>query len=230
MLSDLFGGKYGEKGKFEKFYRRQISNKCFIYSPAGDKLKTIVFWLYWQQDFEWSFIEAGLLIKQRCTKPIRGRACTLFLYGYCISIWYLGSFANCKVGLFQRNDLRWTTLYISPFNPQCLQAPLPFKGIIVSQSAPLLSFFKGQFKKLYVIVYATKQAKWSGGRGRAFGISAKNTIFPLLQQGQAVISVPVSWSIISSRVAVSFSSGTDMPISCLMVFKFSFRLRLAINP
>ena len=60
------------------------SNKCFIHSPAADKPKIIVFWLYWQQDFKWGFIEAGLLIKQRCTKPIRKRAGTIFLYGYCI--------------------------------------------------------------------------------------------------------------------------------------------------
>jgi len=46
-----------------------LSNKCFIHSPAGVIPKIIVFWLYWQQDFEWGFIEAGLLIKQRCTKP-----------------------------------------------------------------------------------------------------------------------------------------------------------------
>jgi hypothetical protein len=77
-----------------------ITNKCFIHSPAADKLKTIVFQLYWQQDFELGFIEAGLLIKQRCTTPIRGRACTIFLYGYCISIWYWGSFANCRAGIF----------------------------------------------------------------------------------------------------------------------------------
>jgi len=28
------------------------------------------------------FIEAGLLIKQRCTKPLRGRTGTIILYGY----------------------------------------------------------------------------------------------------------------------------------------------------
>jgi hypothetical protein len=40
-----------------------LSNKCFIHSPALDKPKIIVFWLYWQQDFKLGFIEAGLLIK-----------------------------------------------------------------------------------------------------------------------------------------------------------------------
>ena len=86
--------------------RHQISNKCFIHSPAVDKPKIIVFWLYWQQDFECGFIEAGLLIKQRCTKPIRERVGTIYLYGYCISIWYWGSFANCHAEIFQGNDLR----------------------------------------------------------------------------------------------------------------------------
>jgi len=93
------------------------------------------------------FIEAGLLIKQRCTKPIRERAGTIFLYGYCISIWYWESFANCQAGILDRNDLRWTILYISPFKPQCLPTTIPFKGIIVGQGVPLLSLFKGQFKK-----------------------------------------------------------------------------------
>ena len=77
-----------------------ISNKCFIHSPAGVIPKIIVFWLYWQQDFKWGFIGSGLLIKQRCTKPIRERAGTVFLYGYCISIWYRRSFANCHGGIF----------------------------------------------------------------------------------------------------------------------------------
>jgi len=69
-------------------FRLQIYNKCFIHSPAADKQKIIVFWLYWQQDFKWGFVEAGLLIKQRGTKPIRGRAGTIFLYGYCIHACY----------------------------------------------------------------------------------------------------------------------------------------------
>ncbi len=33
------------------------------------------------------------VILARCTKPIRERAGTIFLYGYCISIWYWGSLA-----------------------------------------------------------------------------------------------------------------------------------------
>ena len=56
------GGKAAAK-------RFRTSNKCFIHSPAGVIAKIIVFWFYWQQDFECGFIEAGLLIKQRCTKP-----------------------------------------------------------------------------------------------------------------------------------------------------------------
>ena len=49
-------------------------NKCFIHSPAPDKI--IIFWFFWQQDFEWSFIEAEfrrvgttvfrLLLQGRC--------------------------------------------------------------------------------------------------------------------------------------------------------------------
>ena len=35
------------------------------YCPAVGKVKIIVFWFCWQQDFEWRLIEAGLLIKQR---------------------------------------------------------------------------------------------------------------------------------------------------------------------
>jgi len=49
--------------RFDKFEIREVSNKCFIHSPALDKPKIIVFWLYWQQDFKLGFIEAGLLIK-----------------------------------------------------------------------------------------------------------------------------------------------------------------------
>jgi len=59
-----------------------IPNKCFIHSPAVDKVKIIVFWFCWQQDFEWSFIEAGLLIKQTGTKPIRRFTSTFFYMGY----------------------------------------------------------------------------------------------------------------------------------------------------
>jgi hypothetical protein len=67
-----------------KFLRTKTleSNKCFIHSPAGDQLEIIFFRFYWQQDFKLMFIEAGLLIKQRCTKPFGGRTGTIFLYGY----------------------------------------------------------------------------------------------------------------------------------------------------
>ena len=71
--------------------------------------------------------------------------------------------------------------------------------------------------------YPNKQARWLGDRARPFGMSAKNSILPLLQQGQIVMSVPVSWSIISSRDAASFSGGSDTPIKFLMVFKYSLR-------
>jgi len=66
------------------------------------------------------FNKAGLLIKHWCTKPIRGRAGTIFLYGYCISTWYWRSFAHYWDGLFRRNDFRWTTRYIWPFQLRCL--------------------------------------------------------------------------------------------------------------
>jgi hypothetical protein len=75
-----------------------------------------VFWLYWQQDSEWGFIVAGLLIKQIYTKPIRERAETIFLYGYWISIWYWRSFANFQARVFQGNDLRCPPPFLS-INP-----------------------------------------------------------------------------------------------------------------
>jgi hypothetical protein len=40
------------------------------------------------------FIEAGLLIKQRCTKPIRGRTGTIFLYGYSNQVTCVRQFAD----------------------------------------------------------------------------------------------------------------------------------------
>jgi hypothetical protein len=47
------------------------------------------------------FIEAGLLIKPRCTKPIRGRTGTIFLYGYSNQVTCVGKFGGqpfqCRV-------------------------------------------------------------------------------------------------------------------------------------
>jgi len=42
-----------------------ISNKCFIHSPAEDKPKIIVFWLYWQQDFKVWIYRGGVVTKFR---------------------------------------------------------------------------------------------------------------------------------------------------------------------
>ena len=75
------------------------------------------------------------------------------------------------------------------FNFDAFQIIL-FKGIIESQNTPLLSLCKGP--KCDLVGYPTEQARWSGGRARPFGISAKRCIFPLVQQGQTVMSIPVS--------------------------------------
>ena len=158
------------------------------------------------------------------------RSCKIELYGYCISIWCCWFLAKWLDVVFQGHNVRWSRMYISPFQPVSLPAMPRFKDYIVDQDVPLLSLFKGQFQNFDLAIQPNKQASWLGGPARPFGISAKNCIFPSVQQGQVVMSVPVSWSIISSRVAASFSSGADTPINCLMVFKFSFRLRLAIKP
>ena len=46
-----------------------------------------------------------------------------------------------------------------------------------------------------------------GARARQAGISASNFILPWLQQGQVVMSVPVSCSIICSREAGNLAGG-----------------------
>ena len=165
-----------------------------------------------------------------CEAASRGSLVSIDLYGYCISIWYCWFLAKWQDVVFQGHNLLWSRMYISPFQPVSLPAMPWFKDYIVDQDVPLLSLFKGQFQNLDLAFQPNKQASWLGGPARPFGISAKNCIFPSVQQGQVVMSVPVMWSIISSRVATSFSSGAGTPINCLMVFKFSFRLRLAIKP
>ena len=91
-------------------------------------------------------------------------------------------------------------------------------------------FFQIPVKNIRLSDYPPAQLRWFGGRARYFGVSAKNCIFPLLQQGQIVMSVPVSFRIISSSESVSFVGGADNPIKLRMVFKFALRLRLAKKP
>ena len=55
----------------------------FYPSSRKDTFEVIVLWSFWQQNLKLKFIEAGWLIKQRCTKPPYWCTGTIFLYGYC---------------------------------------------------------------------------------------------------------------------------------------------------
>ena len=69
-----------------------------------------------------------------------------------------------------------------------------------------------------------------GARARQAGISASNFILPWLQQGQVVMSVPVSCRIICSSEACDLAGCVGNFNNLRMSFKFALRLRLAKNP
>ena len=62
------------------------------------------------------------------------------------------------------------------------------------------------------------------------GISARGCILPFLQQGQSVMSIPVSFSIISLREWVMLSNGEGSLSNRRMKFKLAVRLLLAKKP
>ena len=111
------------------------------------------------------------------------RSCMIALYGYCISILYWAICANCQAGTCQGNDFRWTTLYISPFKPQCLPTIISFKGIIcgLGRSCPIV------IQRTIQKIRFSRLTHWTGQVTRcsspAFWYLCKKMHFPFVAAG-----------------------------------------------
>ena len=174
-------------------------------------------------------MDEGLLIKQWCAKPLRDGLVRLIYMGIVFRSGVVDSSPNAWLGYFKGIFFDDQDCIFRHFNLYTFQRCYDLNNILwIRRTSPIV--IQRAIKNFYVAGYLTKPARWFGGRARSFGISAKNCIFPSPQQVQMVMSVPVSWSIISSSEAISFSGGADTPIKSLMRFKFSLRLRLARKP
>ena len=102
------------------------------------------------------------------------------------------------------------------------------KGIYywLGHSCPIVS----KRHPIKALDYPAAAARQFGARARYMGISASNFILPLLQQGQVVISMPVSCNIIFSNEACMLAAGAGNFNSLRMVFNLAIRLRLARKP
>ncbi len=90
---------------------------------------------------------------------------------------------SSRVCLVLSKNKYCTILTSKPYNPVAVQGFCSESG----RTSPTV--FR---KDIDIADHPIKQASWGCGPARFFGMSAKNCIFPSVQQGQVVMSVPVS--------------------------------------
>ena len=100
--------------------------------------------------------------------------------------WNLGHVAawdSSRACLALSKNTYCAILSSKPYNPVTVQAFCSKSG----RTSPTVFS-----KNIDLADQPIKQASWSCGPARFFEMSAKNCIFPSVQQGQVVMSVPVS--------------------------------------
>ena len=149
-------------------------------------------------------------------------------YGYCIQSWYCKWLAISLCLDFYRDKLEQSRLSFLLNSFFTGPAVMVNRGYFLCQGIAVLSNCNRQ--PLEWNNYRIAAVKLFGARARHMGISASNFILPWLQQGQVVMSVPVSCSIISSRLACIFAGSVGNFKSLRILFKLATRFRLAKKP